>query len=115
MKLGLLLGCIAVVITCWSCLASVVFSPALFLSDFALLLSAFAAAKRCFNPALISYGIWVLTHFGIHQYHLVLSDTINTAHTYVLYEFVLMNVLFVIGLIVGEISLEREFSSHSDN
>jgi len=111
-KLAILLGWFALVITCLSSLASVVFSGALFLSDFALVLGAIAAAKRCFTPALISYGIWLLTHFGVHQYHLVLLDTVNSAHSFVVFEFVLVNVIFLFGLIVGEIKIEKGFSSH---
>ncbi|MCY4094190.1 MAG: hypothetical protein OXG05_03580 [Gammaproteobacteria bacterium] len=113
--LGIVLGWLAMVITCLSSLASVVFAPTLFLSDFSLLLGAIAAAKRCFTPVLISYGIWLLTHFGIHQYHLVLLDTVNTAHPLVVFDIVIVNVIFFTGLIVGEISLEKRLSFRNRN
>lgn len=108
MKLGDLIGWIAAVITCVSSLAAVVFAPALFLSDLALLLAAVAAAKRCFTPALATYGLWLLFHFGLFQYHQALLNTTNQAHGFVVFEFVLVNAIFTLGLCIGLVSLIKK-------
>lgn len=110
MKSGDLIGWIAFAITAFSGLAAVVFSPALFLSDIALILAAIAAGKRGFTSALATYGLWLLFRFGLYQYHHALFDSTNTAHAFVVHEFVLVNVVFVVGLSIGLILRIREFS-----
>lgn len=109
MKWGDLLGWIALVITSVSGIASVIFSPALFLTHIALMVAAVAAAKRGFTPALVTYGVWLLFHFGLHRYHHALFNTTNTVHAFVVYEFVFVNVVFVSGLSIGLILRIREF------
>lgn len=115
MKLGDLIGWIAVVITCVSSLAAVVFSPALFLSDLALILAAVAAAKRSFTPALVTYGLWLLFHFGLFQYHQALFNTTNQAPGFVIFEFILVNAIFTLGLCIGLVSQIRKSLSGDGN
>ena len=112
MKLGDLFGWIAVVITSVSGLASVIFSPALFLSHIALVLASIAAANRGFTPALVTYAVWMLFHFGLHQYHHVLFNTMNSAHTFVVYEFVIVNLIFLLGLAIGLMYSLKDTADH---
>ena len=107
MKSGDWLGWIAFALTALSGIASVVFSFMLLLSDFALILAAIATAKKCFRPALFTYGLWFIFHFGLHRYHLALLDSTNHAHNLVVIEFVAINVIFVLGLLIGVVSLNK--------
>lgn len=101
MKVGGLLGWLAAAITSIAEVANFLFSGALLLSDMALVLAAVAAAKRFFIPALVTYGVWMSSRFGVHHYHLALFDTTNTAHTFVISEFVFVNVIFLLGCSIG--------------
>lgn len=79
----------------------------LFATDFALILAAIAAGKKHFQSALFTYGLWFVFHFGLHKYHLALLDTANLAHTFVISEFVIINAIFIFGLLIGVASLKR--------
>ena len=79
----------------------------LFATDLALILAAVAAAKKSFRSALLTYGLWFIFRFGLHRYHLALLDTTNHAHNFVVIEFVVINVIFILGLLIGVVSLKR--------
>ena len=111
MRSGHWVGWIAVVITAVSGIASIGLSPLLLFSDLGLILAAIAASKKCFVTASITYGLWFVFHFPIHRYHLALLDTANHAHNLVVIEFVFVNAVFVLGLLVGVVSSNRHSSS----
>ena len=104
MNSGSWFGWTAVALTCCSGVASIVITPALLLSHFALLLAAIAAGKRQFTSAILCYALWSWFHFGLHEYHLALRNSTNTAQEYVVTEFVLIHVVFVTGLLIGVVS-----------
>lgn len=76
-------------------------TPVLILSDFVLILAAIASTKQSFTPAVLTYLLWLVARFVVLGLVPSLFEPVNQAYRLLEIEFVVVQVIFFCGLVLG--------------